>query len=267
MQMDAKIMKQTEEAKSKEHAAIPKGGILTFQTQSVSLNKDSLGHMPFSIAAGTYAQLDVIDTGTGMNSRIKAKAFEPFFSTKKIGKGTGLGLASAYGTVKQHNGYIIADSRPGKGATFSLYFPVGPALIEMQIPKKEDSAVRGQGKILVVDDEEFMADSTKDMLEELGYSVKSFKDPEKALEHYRLNWSVIDSVILDIIMPKMTGLECFRKMKEINPAVNALIASGYTGNKEEQKALKEGAKAFIEKPYTVSQLSQALATALGKGSQ
>ncbi|MBD3393203.1 MAG: response regulator, partial [Chitinivibrionales bacterium] len=207
--------------------------------------------------------MSVSDTGIGMDEETKSRVFEPFFTTKEVGKGTGLGLASVYGTVKQHEGYITLDTAPGQGSIFSIYLPVWKA--EDEVSGNTDKflpPVRGSGTILMADDEELVLDSATDMLREMGYTVVPHADPGEALAYYASHWREIDAVILDIIMPRMSGLDCFRKMKEINPEAVVLLASGYSDDLQEETAMEEGAKEFVQKPYTVSQLSRAVARAM-----
>lgn len=244
--------------------AMPNGGTLTFETEEVYLNLESFPDEHIRPAPGNYLRISIIDTGIGMDEEIKRRLFEPFFTTKERGKGTGLGLASIYGLIEQHNGYITIESEKGEGSTFNLYLP----LVKKKESLKKDKNIKlssGKGSILIVDDEEIIRDSTSEILEDLGYLVSCCTNGEEAVEHYTKNHESIDVVILDINMPKLSGLECFRRLKQVNPNVVVIIATGYGSAKERTKIKDEGAKIFIEKPFRVQKLSDTLKTALQKG--
>jgi two-component system cell cycle sensor histidine kinase/response regulator CckA len=238
--------------------AMPQGGHLNITLKTVDLKKAVLADEHFEVAEGLYALISIADAGTGMSREIKERIFEPFFTTKEVGKGTGLGLASVYGCVKQHNGYITVQSQEGKGTQFNLYFPIagsgGPAASQ-----KSEILVHGKGTLLVVDDEPVFHEILTKIFTGLGYGVRCCAGGAEAVEYYREHASGIAVVILDMNMPKMSGLQCFRRLKEINPGVRVVVSSGY-GDNIDRAALKEGGvNAFIQKPYKAAELSMKIA--------
>jgi len=235
--------------------AMPEGGRLHIETRNVFLDKEFCGsHL--GAREGTYALIRVSDTGCGIENALMNHIFEPFFTTKETGKGTGLGLAMAYGIVKAHKGYITCSSTPGNGTTFEIYFPV----LDGELPSEGDgqpvknAAPRGTQRILVVDDEELVRNSTRDILEHFGYSVFLAESGEKALELYRNSGTEIDLVILDLGMPGMGGHQCLKELLQLNPNLNVIIASGYSPGTLEEDLLDQGAREFVGKPYQVENL-------------
>ncbi|MFC1555924.1 PAS domain S-box protein [candidate division KSB1 bacterium] len=239
--------------------AMPDGGRLTFKSENVSVDDDTEVELS-NIANGDYIRLSVTDTGTGIPKNIREKIFEPFFTTKGKGLGTGLGLATVYGIVKNHNGYILVDSESGKSTTFTLYFPVSEK--EIVVEKKEIHIRKGQATILVVDDEEYVRSLAAAMLKEIGYTVFLADNGIKAVEIYREKSEEIDLVLLDMIMPIMGGKETNLALKEINPDVKVILSSGYSQDSKATEILNEGAIGFIQKPYRMEKLSNAIAEAL-----
>ncbi len=204
-----------------------------------------------------YILLSVKDTGEGIDKDIMGKVFEPFFSTKEPGKGTGLGLASCYGIIKGHGGYIDVDSEPGKGATFNIYLPASDKII-IDDKDETENIKRGSGKILVIDDEELILEVSVMMVEELGYSVVDASNGKEAVEKYKKFKDEIDMVILDMVMPDLSGEEVFDLLKDINPRVRVLLASGYTFNNKAKTLIERGCIGFIKKPYSIEELSNRL---------
>jgi PAS domain S-box-containing protein len=238
--------------------AMPEGGHLCISTKTVDLKKNALPDELGDVAEGAYARITLADTGTGMSKEIKDRIFEPFFTTKEVGKGTGLGLASVYGCVKQHNGYIVVDSQEGKGTQFDLYFPIATSAGAVSGAKSE-VLLRGKGNLLVVDDEPVYHEILKKIFGGLGYTVNCCANGAEAVEYYREHASGIAVVILDMNMPKMSGLQCFRFLKEINPCVGVVVSTGY-GDNSDRVALKEdGVRVFIQKPYKAVELSMKIA--------
>ena len=241
--------------------AMPEGGTLRFCSTVVSIDAATGAFSGYVIAPGCYVRIEVSDTVTGMDDTVKSKLFEPFFTTKELGKGTGLGLASVYGTVKGHSGYIEVESSVGKGATFTMHFPLRqtplPAAPAASITRRE-----GKGGVLVVDDEELVRGMTDEILSDMGCTVFTAGDGEEALERYRSHGQEIDLVILDLVMPKLHGYECFMKLKKINPSVKVLITSGYAVDGEAKKALDEGALGFMQKPFELGQFTKIVVCAL-----
>jgi CheY-like chemotaxis protein len=241
--------------------AMPEGGDLFLKTINAT-DKDITGKL-YKVQPGNYVFLSVRDTGGGMDKETRERIFEPFFTTKGLASGTGLGMASAYGIIKGHGGYIDVDSEGGKGATFSIYLPATEKVIE---EKKilSDELVKGKGTVLLVDDEEMVLDVGKELLNHLGYEVLLAENGQEALELYKKNQDEIDLVLLDMVMPVMGGGEAFDRMKEINTNVKVLLSSGYSLEGEAKEILKRGCDAFIQKPFKMEQLSQKLRGILDK---
>lgn len=233
--------------------AMPDGGDIFIQTENVFLKPYQLAF--YQDQGGQYVKLSVTDTGFGMDKSLQDKIFEPFFTTKHHGQGTGLGLSSVYGIVKNHRGYILVTSEPGKGSTFSIYLPASDQPME-PTQKKSGTLLRGTETILLVDDEEMLTETGRTMLKELGYQVFVANDGPSAIDLYTSKASEIHLVILDLIMPKMSGAELFNHLKSINPDVVVLISSGYGINGQASNLLEKGARGFIQKPFSLLELSQ-----------
>lgn len=240
--------------------AMPTGGILTIETY----NKDVLeGELPFPWAIpGRYAVIKVTDTGTGMDEEVKKHIFEPFFTTKGIGKGTGMGLAMVYGVVKNHNGFITVDSEPGKGSIFTIYLPASEIKTEEKMEEIR-TPVTGTGTILIVDDEEAIRNLLSDSLSGLGYNTIVASNGREAINFYLSNKDKIDLVILDLIMPFMGGEETLIRLREINPNVKLLIATGYGVSETLKDKLRDkGINGFINKPFNIAEISEMIKTVL-----
>ena len=233
--------------------AMHDGGKLTFQTENVILGEEYCRRQA-GVEPGEYVQLTVSDTGHGMDKEILERIFEPFFTTKGFGEGTGIGLAMTYGIVKNHGGHITCSSVPGVGTTFKIYFP---ALQYAAPPAKEEepeSLEGGTETILLVDDEEFILDLGKETLFRFGYTVLTAPDGRTALELYRKKQGQIDLVVLDMIMPGMSGRQCLEGLLRINPKAKVVISSGYSHLGPREESIKAGARGFIGKPYEMKQL-------------
>jgi CheY-like chemotaxis protein len=210
---------------------------------------------------GRYVLLSVRDTGAGMNKETVEHIFEPFFTTKGLGKGTGLGLASAYGIIKGHGGYIDVDSSLDHGTTFSIYLPAFNGHVGGE-KELQDELCKGNGLILLVDDEDVVLEVGAEMLKRLGYEVVLARDGQQALEIYEENKDRIDMVILDMIMPGMGGGQTYGKLKELNAGVIVLLSSGYSIDGQASEILGRGCKGFIQKPFNLKSLSQKIRTIL-----
>ena len=246
--------------------AMPDGGELVFETKNVSLDneycKSHLGCSP-----GAYVLLNVSDTGHGMNKDLQEHIFEPFFTTKETGKGTGLGLAMVYGIVKSHKGYITCESEPGQGTSFKIYFPVIENETATRGKEEAEGPLEGGSEaILLVDDEENIRQLGKEVLTSYGYTVMTAPDGESALEIYLKEYERIELVILDLSMPGMGGKKCLEGLMKINPQTKVIIASGYSVNGPTRGAIEAGAKAFVGKPYEVSQILKVVREVLDKPS-
>lgn len=232
--------------------AMPEGGNIFVETEAVEI--DDRTARIHRVQAGHYVKISITDTGIGMDDETKAKIFEPFFTTKSPEEGTGLGLTTAYGIVKAHHGFINVYSELGRGTTFSIYLPAsGKAVFESK--ERGKITPTGHETILVVDDELPVLDVAADILSYLGYRVLKAASGEEAIRIYGEKKDDIDLVILDMIMPRMTGKDVFLRLKEINPSVRACITTGYTQTGKALEMLDLGVKAFIQKPYTISELA------------
>jgi PAS domain S-box-containing protein len=235
--------------------AMPDGGDLYIETENVTLDSEYIKMKPYHVEPGNYVKFSVTDNGIGMDKNIQKRIFEPFFTTKDVGKGSGLGLASAYGIIKNHGGLINCYSEPGHGTTFNIYLPAyEKAVTEEKEPI--EVALKGSGTVLLVDDEELVVKIGKRMLEGLGYKVVPAKSGDEALKIYSHRPDGIDLVILDLIMPHMHGGEVFDRMKEINPRARVLLSSGYSLSGQAEKIMKRGCDGFIQKPFNTVQLSR-----------
>jgi len=233
--------------------AMPSGGDIYIQTENVYLSDDYC--KPFEVPGGNYVKASVTDTGAGISNDIIERIFEPFFTTKDVGKGTGLGLASAYGIIKNHNGVIRVYSELGNGTTFNIYLPASD---EKGVPdiKISTELLKGKEKILLVDDEEGTIQVEELMLKELGYSVLPALSGQQAVQLYKENMISLDLVALDMIMPEMNGRDTYEELIRINPKVKVLLVSGYSLNKQIEELMGLGCNGFIQKPFDIVQLSQ-----------
>ncbi len=235
--------------------AMTHGGDLYIETENVTLDGDYVKTKPYHVEPGNYVKVSVTDNGIGMDKNIQKRIFEPFFTTKEVGQGSGLGLASAYGIVKNHGGLINCYSEPGHGTTFNVYLPAyKKAVTEEKEPV--EVALKGSGTVLLVDDEELVVNIGKRMLEGLGYEVVPAKSGDEALKIYSHRPGGIDLVLLDLIMPHMHGGDVFDRIKEINPQARVLLSSGYSLNGQAEKIMERGCDGFIQKPFNTVQLSR-----------
>ncbi|MBU2552075.1 MAG: PAS domain S-box protein, partial [Proteobacteria bacterium] len=246
--------------------AMPEGGRLVLETRNITLDENyARGHLEAS--PGNYVLLIVSDTGIGMDRETLEKAFDPFFTTKEFGKGTGLGLASVYGIVKGHNGYITCYSEPGQGTSFKIYLPAVEAKegdFSRQVPG--DQPRGGTETILLVDDEAPIRDFAQHVLQRFGYRVMTASNGMEALKIFTDRKDDIALVILDIGMPIMGGHQCLQELRQVDPEAKVLIASGYSLNGHAKKAMESGALGFISKPYQLNDLLARVRTALDETS-
>ncbi|MCE5264603.1 MAG: PAS domain S-box protein [Deltaproteobacteria bacterium] len=233
--------------------AMPGGGEICLETENVILTDEEA--LSYSVAPGEYVKITVTDTGTGMDEKTKARIFDPFFTTKEMGRGTGLGLATVYGIIKGHKGTIDVMSEPGRGTTFSIYLPAS----EKAVVKEKREArplTRGKETILLADDEKTVLEVSREMLEFLGYRVYAVGSGQEAVAVYLEKQREIDLVILDMIMPGISGGETFDRLRRIDPAVKVLLASGYSINGEAKTIMDRGCNGFIQKPFQMEGLSR-----------
>lgn len=241
--------------------AMPNGGVLTFKTANVYLDEEYTDKFQ-ELEPGNYVMISIKDSGIGMPRSIKDRIFEPFFTTKGAGRGTGLGLATVYGIIKNHNGHITCDSEPEKGTTFTIYLPATEK--EIIIEENETNVIKGDETILLVDDEEYVRDVAKRQLQRLGYKAVTAGDGIEAIDIYKKKKKKIDLVLLDMVMPNLAGKETYRELKNINPDIKVVLISGFSQNDKATQTLKEGALAFIQKPFKLYELSKVLARVLKK---
>jgi signal transduction histidine kinase len=241
--------------------AMPGGGRLTLATRLVeAMRGDSAG-----AAKRKYFVIEVADTGKGMDESVRSRIFEPFFTTKQTGEGTGLGLAIAYGVVQNHGGFIDVESEVGKGTTFRLYLPAGhfeEQLMMGSIVQSDSVAVARrppvQRTVLVVEDEEHTARLLKTVLMRRGSTVLVALDGEAAVDTFESRWREIDAVLLDIGLPKIPGWEVMRRMKEINPSVKIIVASGNIAPELRADMHRVGVSHFVDKPYVFEGVAEKL---------
>ncbi len=232
--------------------AMPQGGILELSL-SEALADDPTSEGPPHLRR--YVVLTVRDTGVGMDEYVKSRIFEPFFTTKEPGKGTGLGMAMVYGIVRNHGGFIDIQSEVGKGTTVQVYLPV-PTESPSQPQEEAAGVAEGAGElILVVDDEEPLCNLLRDVLTRRGYRVLVARSGEEAVELYQQWRDEVDLVILDMIMPGMSGQETLEAILSLNPKARVLLTSGYTQEGAAGEALRKGAKGFLQKPYLITDLT------------
>jgi two-component system, cell cycle sensor histidine kinase and response regulator CckA len=235
--------------------AMPGGGRVDLTTNNGA--KDDSEAKMLTLEPGQYLTITVTDSGIGIDEEIRHRIFEPFFTTKERGRGTGLGLASAYGIIKNHHGTITVKSRKGEGAQFTIFLPA-TAEIPKRISSAESEVLPGKESIFLVDDEAMILEVAAAMLGHLGYQVTSAVGGVEAIAWYGEHWREVDLVILDMIMPNMGGAETFKRLKEVNPAVRVLLSSGYSMDGQAEAIIAEGCVGFMQKPFNLLLLSQKL---------
>ncbi len=233
--------------------AMPDGGKLTLGTKNVTLDEEYCG-IHSEAKPGKYVLLAVSDTGHGMNRVTIDHIFEPFYTTKELGRGTGLGLAMVYGIVKQHGGYITCYSEVEHGTTFNVYFPALESEVEPDVEKTSVMPAFGTETILLVDDEELVRDLGARILSKAGYQVLTATNGKEALDLFEKERRQLSLVILDLIMPVMGGKECIKELLKIDPQAKVLIASGFSADTSTDEILGLGAKEFVTKPFRFKEL-------------
>jgi CheY-like chemotaxis protein len=215
---------------------------------------------------GAYVLLAVSDSGCGMGQETLAQVFEPFFTTKTVGHGTGLGLATVYGIVKQNDGFINVYSEPGHGTTFRIYLPLADGVpIDDSIGMKLDASLEGSETLLVVEDDQEILDLTRSILETLGYRVLTAMTPVDAIALATRHGRSIDLVISDVVMPEMNGRQLARRLCEITPDLKCLFMSGYTANVIARSGVLEPGVHFIQKPFSINELAVKIKEVLRSG--
>lgn len=239
--------------------AMPEGGQLSVTTANTEL--DTRAAATCGVAPGRYAVISIKDSGRGMSRTTLQRIFDPFFTTQHAGRGAGLGLASAYGIIRNHDGFIDVDSDLGKGTRFSVYLPATDRAV-ISYDGARHRVVKGSETILLVDDEADIREVGRRLMVRLGYQVKTAGNGPEALAIYQAEHAAIDLVVLDMIMPKMGGGEVFDRMREIDPHANVLLASGYSLEGKADKIMARGCNGFIQKPFDISELSVKLRSLL-----
>ncbi len=242
--------------------AMPGGGDLYVQTENVLPPEEQTRAL--NLRSGRYIKLSVADTGTGMDEATRQKIFDPFFSTKDAERGSGLGLASVYGIVQNHGGFIHVASEKGKGTTFEIYLPASAGQVEEKTSDSlEQDIEHGRGTVLLVDDEEMILEVGRMMLEKLGYRVLTAGSGEEAVDLCGEGPAEIDLVILDMIMPGMGGGDTFDRLKAIRRDINVLLSSGYSIDGQASEIMERGCRGFIQKPFALEELSRKVKEVLG----
>jgi PAS domain S-box-containing protein len=242
--------------------AMPQGGELVIETSVVDPGEHNVC-LPAEGEGQRCLLLSMKDTGCGIPTDLQERIFDPYFTTKERGKGTGLGLAMVYGIVQNHGGTIQVSSRPGTGSVFKVFLPISKNVpSDPAEPKIGCTPKKGKGSVLVVDDEELVLRAVRVMLNSLGYEVTCVQSAEQALEYYQSHRDGIDLILLDLVMPGMDGSECYHRLKEIDPAVKVVITTGHPKEYGTEELLARGVLAYIKKPYKVDALGEVLSRTL-----
>jgi CheY-like chemotaxis protein len=243
--------------------AMPNGGRLTAEVREAELDEDFCRqHSP--IQPGRYVLLTICDTGTGMTAEVKARLFEPFFTTKPRGIGTGLGLSSTYGIVRQSGGHILVDSEPGCGTVISMYFPWIPAGANEDVPaRRQKPAETKSALVLLVEDEERLRSPLVRGLRRSGYTVLEAESGPQALEVAEFHEGPIDLVLTDVLMPGMSGRDLASRLRVRRPGLKVLYMSGHTQNEIRYQGVQEEGLAFLNKPFTIQKLLSTISHVLG----
>jgi nitrogen-specific signal transduction histidine kinase/CheY-like chemotaxis protein len=230
--------------------AMPEGGRLSLRTANVRLDEEFQRRHP-EVPSGDYVVLSASDTGCGIDPEVLPHVFDPFFTTKEVGKGTGLGLAMVYGIVKSHGGYVFCNSALGRGTRFDIYLPVLDEIPEKEETTGEAGLPSGNETVLVVDDEAAVRDYAKSLLTRFGYSVITAENGSAALDALADGETAFDLVILDLIMPGMSGRQCLEKILATNPDARVLVASGFASPESREDVFSRGAWGCLDKPYNM----------------
>lgn len=242
--------------------AMPGGGNLVIKTENVTLDEGQL--IGRSLKPGNYVRTSVTDEGIGMDEKTMQRIFDPFFTTKEMSRGTGMGLASAYGIIQNHSGFFEVESKSGCGSTLSFYLPAYDGNARQDLPADQGKLLKGNETILLVDDEVIIADVASEMLESLGYKVLVAYNGQDAVDTFSKEKEHVDLVILDIVMPGMNGSKTFDCLKKEDPDVKVLLSSGYSLSGEASSLMAKGCLGFIQKPYDVIKFSQKIREILDK---
>jgi len=234
--------------------AMPDGGTLSVSTKNILL--DNTFTEPHQVPPGRFVHISIADTGMGMDEETLRRIFEPFFTTKAMGRGSGLGLASAYGIIKNHDGIIAASSKLGSGTAFDIYLPASEKAVSPQHGPSSEPILKGTETVLLVDDEPKVLDVCERFLMTLGYSVLTARSGREALRIYENNKANIGVVVLDMIMPGMSGRDIFNALMEMEPGLRVLVSTGYSVEGEVSDLIRRGCKGYIQKPYSIRELAK-----------
>jgi signal transduction histidine kinase len=243
--------------------AMPKGGRLIIETHNIEFDQEYC-RLHTYVHPGSYVLLTVSDTGMGMDAATIEHIFEPFFTTKEVGKGTGLGLATVFGIVKQHGGFINVYSEPGRGTTFRVYLPSDSGAAEPAKTEGDGRPQRGTEIILLAEDHEGLRELGKETLEALGYQVILAENGSEAVALFKSNAARIDAVVVDVVMPGMSGPDAYAQMCAIRPSLGVVFATGYTAEAASLTSLVEKGASVLQKPFTATSLSKAIRDVLEK---
>jgi two-component system cell cycle sensor histidine kinase/response regulator CckA len=236
--------------------AMPDGGLLTIETTSVTFDEQACAQRPLA-HPGTYAMLSVADSGTGMDIDTLGRIFEPFFTTKELGKGTGLGLATVYGIARQHGGFVEVESDLKRGSTFRVYLPMSTSRVTSQVPSDDCQVVSGGTEtILMAEDHDGLREIALEILTNLGYRVLLAADGEQALREFRAHLNHIDLAILDVMLPKMSGLEIYERIDAEKPGLPVIFATGYSADSSLLRQVEQRGLPVIQKPYSPRDLAR-----------
>jgi signal transduction histidine kinase/ActR/RegA family two-component response regulator len=242
--------------------AISGVGNIIIETSNAVFDEDYCEGRP-GFKPGQYVMVAVSDNGVGMDRETQKRLFEPFFTTKEEGKGTGLGLATVYGIVKQNRGFVNVYSEPGQGTTIKIYLPRESVLsVEHHLPAVRQSSLRGDETVLIVEDEQAVLELGKEMLEPLGYSILTASEPAAALDIARRQTKPIDILVTDVVMPGMNGRELSKQLEVIYPNLKTLFMSGYTANVIAHHGILDDGVHLLSKPFSKSELASSLRSIL-----
>jgi CheY-like chemotaxis protein len=243
--------------------AMPKGGRLTIETSNVHLDR-SYAATHANIEPGPYVMLTVTDTGCGMDAETQSRIFEPFFTTKGPGKGTGLGLATVYGVVKQSGGYIWVYSEVGHGSTFKIYLPQVTAEVDKPSERETPRVSVGTETILFVEDEQSVRELVCDCLSSAGYRVLEASEGVQALEVAAAHTGPIHMLVTDVVMPRMSGRDLAAQLTSERPGLKVLFISGYTDDTIVRHGVLDGGVAFLQKPFNLKSLAEKIREVLSE---
>jgi two-component system cell cycle sensor histidine kinase/response regulator CckA len=243
--------------------AMPAGGKLIIETHNVEIGDEYCRTHAYG-KPGSYVLLSVSDTGTGMDAATLERIFEPFFTTKEMGRGTGLGLATVYGIVKQHDGFIYVYSEPGKGTSFRVYLQAEQGVHQPREVVLQEKPVRGTETILLADDHEGLRDSADEMLQALGYRTLLARDGAEAFEIFKANSQQIDLILMDVVMPRLSGPEAYSQIASLCPNAKVIFTTGYTPEAAALMSFLEKGAAILQKPFGMTALSRAVRSTLDR---